>query len=933
MDEREQLEQAIAALEAQRATLGDAVVDVALGPMREKLAAMRSPPGVAGAGGLRGERKPVTAVLVDVKGSTDLAEQLEMEVWVEMMNDLFKLLGKEIYRFGGEINQYRGDGLLAFFGAAEVHEDDPERAVLAAMAMLDAVKPYADAVAARDGVDLRLRVGVNTGEVVVTEVGEAQQHSEGTAMGRAIALAARMESSAEPGTVLVSENTYRLVPTQFEWQALGRIQVKGIHQPVTVYRPLAHYPSAKRRGFSGVEVPMVGRQREFAALQEAVQRLGTGHGGVVTIVGEAGLGKSRLVAELRRYVEGGRPKTSPNAKEMQWVEGHCASYSMSSAFWLWAEILRNVLGVTMETSTVQVRETLRDYVQGLCPNNGAETLFAHLARLMSLPLEDDDKDPLQGTGREGLKQGVFQAVERWVALTAQACPLILVCEDLHWADPTSLELLTHLLPLADHVPVLFICVSRPVDVGRIVCNPRLPPNNCFDIALTPLSVNDSESLLYALLQGLKALAAEAPRPTAAQVFTRVLEQAEGNPFYLEELVRTLMEEGVIRHEPGTGGWQVTRDVAEIAMPDTLHGVLMARIDHLPAETKRVLQLASVIGRAFQPRVLAELGSVSDLGLDEHLYVLQAMDLIREGTRGPETAPSPGDRDFAYRFKHHLTQQAAYNSLLHKERRVFHRQVAETLKRLFPDRMWENADLLAHHWQQAGESKHAIPHLIRAGRRAMMHLAHVEARAHLQRARTLAQEAGLMLAEAEALEQLAEAGRYRGDYADAKAHIQEALSIYRTFSNRRREAKLLGDLGRFARLEGDYAEAEARYTQMLELARLTRSWADEAKALSNLGTLCRNRGAYAEALAHFERSLRLSRAMKHEEGQRIGLSNVGTLYRILGKYDEAEACFAEAEQSLSRRFNHSGAQRWGQAILLNYKAALAHDRGDDEQAHT
>jgi class 3 adenylate cyclase len=248
-----------------------------------------------------GERRVVTAILADVKGSTALAEQIDTEDWVEIMDRVFQVLGAEIYRYGGEVDQFRGDGLVAFFGLATAHEDDPERALLAALAMQDAVKVYAAELAEREGIALSLRIGVNTGEVIAATVGE-RHHREATAMGRAVALADRMEKACEPGTVLVAEDTYRLVAPLFEWQALGEIAAKGVSQPLDVYRPLAHKATTtKGRGIEGLESPLVGRDTELHALEEAIDQLKSGVGGIVTVVGEAGIGKSRLVVEVRKW--------------------------------------------------------------------------------------------------------------------------------------------------------------------------------------------------------------------------------------------------------------------------------------------------------------------------------------------------------------------------------------------------------------------------------------------------------------------------------------------------------------------------------------------------------------------------------------------------------------------------------------------------------
>ena len=253
---------------------------------------------------LEGERRLATVILTDVKGSTDLLEQIGSEAWVEIMNHVLHILETEVYRLGGEVDQFRGDGLVAFFGAKSAHEDDPERAVLAGLAMQQALKPYAAELAEQEGIDLQLRVGINTGEVIVASVGDSRQHSEDTAMGAGLALAARMETAAEPGTVLVSDNTYRLVESQFEWEPLGETTVKGVSQPVAVYRPLAPRPDADqmpRLQTYGLSIPLIGREVEFRTLKGCVEDLYDGRGGIVMVTGDKGLGKSFLVAEVRHH--------------------------------------------------------------------------------------------------------------------------------------------------------------------------------------------------------------------------------------------------------------------------------------------------------------------------------------------------------------------------------------------------------------------------------------------------------------------------------------------------------------------------------------------------------------------------------------------------------------------------------------------------------
>jgi class 3 adenylate cyclase len=695
---------------------------------------------------LDGERRWATVILADVKGSTALAEKVDVEAWVEIMNRVFQILGDEIYAYDGQIDQFRGDGLVAFFGVPVAHEDDAERAVLAALAMQDAVQGYAAELSDQEGIELLLRVGVNTGEVIAAQVGDSRRHSEDTAMGRAIALAARMESAAEPGTVLVSEQTYRLVAPMFEWQALGEVAAKGFSQPVAVYRPLAHKAiSGKGRGIAGLESPLVGRDAELQALREALDRLRTGIGGIATVVGEAGIGKSRLVTEVRRTADrepqaiDRRPTTADGG--LAWVEGRCLSYATNVAYHPWLDILHGWLGLAPDASPADVGAMLRERVRVLC-GDCVDEVYPYLGRMMALPLEEEVEVRLRGLDAESQRFLTFGAVETALARSAEARPLVVVLEDLHWADPTSLVLLEQLLALTDRVPLLFVCILRPERAHGcwqvVEAAARDYGHYHTDVRLKPLSAAESATLVGNLLH-VEALPQE--------LRERILEHAEGNPFYVEEILRSLIDEGIVVHDeitdPSTGlrastpehsgvgrasRWRATREVADIPIPDTLHGVIAARIDRLPAEVKRVLQLASVVGRIFTYPVLAAIGAGSPL--DAHLVALERAQLIRARARLPE-------REYA--FKHVLTQEAAYGGLLRRERRTAHRRAAEALERLYPERVEEQLGLLAYHWEGAGARERAVGYLRRAGERAAAQFANEEAVEYLSSALALVPE--------------------------------------------------------------------------------------------------------------------------------------------------------------------------------------------------
>jgi ABC-type oligopeptide transport system substrate-binding subunit/class 3 adenylate cyclase len=670
-------------------------------------------------GQVTAERRMVTILFSDVKGSTAMAEDLDPEDVMEIMDGAFDVLIEPVYRYEGTLARLMGDAVLAFFGAPIAHEDDPERAIRAALDIIEGAKQYAAELEQERGITgFNVRVGIHTGLVVVGEVG-SDLRVEYTAMGDAINLAARMESAAQPGTVLISEDTHKLIAPLFETEALGPVQVKGKAQPVPVYRVLAAKEvPGKVRGIAGLESPLVGREAEFAALQEAVERLEAGVGGVVTLVGEAGLGKSRLVAEIRRV---GASHDLP----LLWVEGRCLSYGSSIAYLLWLDVLRGLLGVTLEDAPQAVREQLRERVQAACPEH-FDDVYPYLARLMSLPLADDLASTLDDMSARDLKAHTFQAVQTLIECAAKQQPLVLVCEDLHWADPTSIELLEQVLALTEQATLLLLCVFRPVKehacwrFRELAAQTHLDRHT--DLLLEPLSAAESQALVANLLR-IEEL------PDALR--ERILSRAEGNPFYVEEVVRSLIDRGAIVRDEATGRWSATREVADIPIPDTLQGVLMARIDRLREDTKRVLQMASVIGRIFLYRVLAAIAE-EERRLGEHLLTLQYQEMIRERARIPE---------LEYIFKHDLTREAAYNGLLKKERRVFHRQVAEALERLLPERVEERPGLLAYHWERAGDAEKAVHYLQRAGDEARVMYSPTEAIDYYHRALAFLREQG------------------------------------------------------------------------------------------------------------------------------------------------------------------------------------------------
>ncbi len=958
MDEREQLEQGITALEAQRNTLGDAVVDSMIKAAREKLSLLKKAKKSANAARkgdrrlhlnpneLQGERRQVTVVIVDVKGSTTILEQIGTEAWVKLMNRTFQILETEIYRFGGEVDQFRGDGLVAFFGATTTHEDDPERAVLASLAMQRSIKRFATELHKHQDIDLQLRIGINTGQVIVTNIGDEAQHNEDTAMGEAITLAARMETAAEPGTILATDHTYRLTQSQFTWESLGKVQVRGLSVPLAVYKPLtSKMPTSKMRGIAGLKSPMIGRETEFEAVCQAIARLRNGAGGIVNIVGEAGLGKSRLVAEAHDA----EVKARPADTRPRWVEGRCRSYGGSMAYLLWLDVLRALLSVKLDDSAQHVLNKLRQQVQRIkqfdhpYPERIGK-IYPYLGHLMSLPLETDAEASMDDLEGERLKRGTFRAIETLIEGMARQRPLVIVCEDLHWADPTSLELLERLLKLTDRVPLLFVCVLRPEieHGGQLVkrITAQQTSQNRTNLWLVPLSSAETEALIENLLQ-----AGEIP----PQLKARILNHAEGNPFYVEEIIRSLMDRGVVVQEAQTGQWKVTDEVVNITLPPTLYGILMARIDRLPEAARRVLQIASVIGRIFRYRILQRV-TENTRHLDRILGLLQREDLIR---------PRAGTPEVEYIFKHHFIQEVAYNSMLKHEQQTFHRRVARALEQTFPEQTEEQIGLLAHHWDQAEQPHKAIAYSVRAGAQAAAQFANAEAVNYYSRALTLITEntvqrykillareklydlLGARARQAQDLKTLevlaetlnspkrqAEVALRRAHYAEAIedydteiASAQTAISLARVARDTNSEAAGYLMWGRALFYQGAHRAAQGRLYQALTLCQGLPKV--EADTLRSLGMVAFD---LDEARDYQDQALHIYRKIGDRRGEWAALHNLSEVALYQGNYTGARE-YCERALLICREIG----DRQGESIVLQMLGYIFMDQGDYERA--
>jgi ABC-type oligopeptide transport system substrate-binding subunit/class 3 adenylate cyclase len=660
---------------------------------------------------IEGERKPVTIVFTDIVGSTAIAEKLDPEVWKEIVAGAHKRVGEAVYRYEGTIAQLLGDGVLAFFGAPITHEDDPIRAARAAMDIQESVRAYAQELGSTVD-DFQMRIGINTGTVVIGEIG-TDMHVEYLAIGDAVNVAARLQSAAEPGKVVVSDACAKLVSATFELKDLGEITVKGKTEPLHAFELIRVKAEPETgRGLEGLPTPYVGRTQEVEKLQSSLLSLCAGHGQIVTVMGDAGIGKTRLLDEVKDITCedcGEDQTTSISPASIRWLEGRALSYGGSLSYWTITQLLLADLGLSDGAPQVEIIVALRRRVKELFGEEKADEVLPYLAHLLGLKGETEIEEHIQSLDGETIKKRTLDTVRDYFGHVADERPTVIVFEDMHWADPSSLEALGGLLALTDRVPLMILMLMR-IDRDHGSWGVKIKaetdfPHRTTEIHLHRLTKDDSSILLEQLL-------GEAELP--AEIQQTIMERSEGNPFYLEEVIRHLMEQDLIVQDEQ--GWRATEALEAMSIPDTLQGVLLARIDRLEEDVRRTLQMASVIGQSFLYRIL-EMISEAEMHLDTHLSQLQRVDLVREKARIPE---------LEYIFKHALTQEAAYNSLLHERRKVFHLKVGEALEELFPDRVDEFSGLMAYHFEAAEAKDKAVDHLQRAGDQARLDYAHQEA---------------------------------------------------------------------------------------------------------------------------------------------------------------------------------------------------------------
>ena len=816
---------------------------------------------------MQGERRTVTVLFCDVAGSTAMAEQLDPEEWAEIMNDAFGYLTGPVERYGGTVARLMGDAILAFFGAPTAHEDDPQRAILAGLDILDGVAPFREEIKNEYGLDFNVRIGINTGPVVVGEVG-SDFAGEYTAMGDAVNVAARMEQTAQPGSVQVADNTHALTAPLFDFETLPSIEVKGKAEPVATFRVLGSKAEPGRlRGIEGLSAPLVGRDEEFATLSNVLSELREGRGQIVFMVGEPGLGKSRLIDELRR-----------NWGDAPWIESRGISFDTARPYGQLQQQVRQLFGVREDDTPAALREKLSSSPQGF-----PEDLHVSWGRVMDILMAINPEAGGPQLEGEALKRDLFEEVTGTWRHVAESRPAVVVFDDLHWADPASAELLQHLLELTEEVPILFLCASRPERQSagwRVRQTAETDfPHRYTEVALSPLSGDDSDVLVSSLLT-----VSDLPETLRRTI----MEKTDGNPFFVEEVVRTLIDSGAVVRDESGEHWRAASNIGEISIPENVQSLITARFDSLDEEVRSTLQMASVIGRAFYYRVL-EMVTEETSTLRRQLSTLQRVELIQEAARMPE---------LEYMFRHELTREAAYSSILRRRCRQFHRRVGEAIEEMFADRVEEQASRLAHHFDEGREFDKAILYYTQAADAAARIYANEEAETLYGKALALSAQTPIdrdrlvhlytacgkilqllgrydeAIARFEGLEAL---GRKRGDRAMELAALMSQATVFSTYTSR-----------------FDPARGEVLSKRSLELAKELKDPEAEAKALWNLMLVMTfGEADYALAAEYGEQSIAIARRHDLKEQLAFTLNDISRDYIWAGQRDKAWSVLGES----------------------------------------
>jgi class 3 adenylate cyclase/tetratricopeptide (TPR) repeat protein len=830
---------------------------------------------------LEGERKQVTVLFADLKGSMELLADRDPEEARKLLDPVLERMMEAVHRYEGTVNQVMGDGIMALFGAPLAHEDHAVRACYAALRMQDVVRRYSEELRRAQGVEVQIRVGVNSGEVVVRSIG-SDLRMDYTAVGQTTHLAARMEQLAAPGSIRLTADTLQLAEGFVQVTPLGPVPIKGLGEPVEVFELVGagaartRLEAAARRGLTR----FVGRNAELEQLRDALDRASLGRGQVVAVVGEPGVGKSRLFWELIH---------SHRVHGWLIVQSASVSYGKATAYLPVIELLRGYFAIESRDDPRKIREKVTGKVLTLAPALGPG-VPAFLA-LLDVPVDETSwqaLDPLQR------RQQTLDAVKRLLLRESEVQPLVVVFEDLHWIDGETQTLLDGLVESLPAARLLLLVNYRPeyrhAWGGKTYYR---------QLRIDPLPPESADELLEALLGTDVAL---------GPLKHLLVERTEANPLFLEESVRALVETGALAGE--RGAYRLTGPVAHLTIPATVQAILAARIDRLAPESKRLLQAAAVIGKDVPMPLLLAVADAPEPEVRAELTHLQAAEFLYETRLFP---------DLEYTFKHALTHEVAYGGLLHERQRALHARITEAIERLATERAAEQAERLAHHALRGELWEKAVAYLRQAGLRAMARAAYREAIAHLEQAlgtlRHLPETRETTELTIDIHIDLRNALLPLGDRARMGEHLHEAEGLARALGDQHRLARIATFMVVQCLVSGDYDEAVRFGQEALTIARTLGDRSSEVVATSFLGMTHAARGEFSDAATLLERNVALEDDLRYERFGAPAIQSalsgalLADVLSQLGRFDEAIG-HAEAAVQIAEAAEHPYTLYWG-----------------------
>jgi predicted ATPase/class 3 adenylate cyclase len=943
MGELEQLQQAIAALDAQRAVLGDAVVEAALAPMREKLAVLQS------AREPEQQRKLATVLFMDIAGHTSLTHHLDPEEQMEIIDRALAQMAVPVAQHGGRVVRFQGDGFKAVFGLPTAQENDPDNAIRTALAIQTVAREIAGRLEREHGLPgFTVRVGIATGLVL----GGGGTEGEDTVKGEPVNLAARMESAAKPGTVLIAQNTYQHVRGAFDVQPLAPIQVKGFDDPVPIYQVLNEKSLSfrtRRRGVEGVQTRMVGRDREIGILQDLFSASVEGRRQFATIIGEPGLGKSRLLFELENWIH-----TQP--VKVKIYRGRARLETQRIPYGLLRDLFFTALNIREDDSEAVAAQKLEQGVRKVA-GAGEEDWAPFIGHIIGFHYSDDPRIMGILDDAQQIRDLAFNGAVQFFQSALRIQPALVFLEDIHWADEGSLDFIHQLASLSPTFPLLIVCLAR-----NTLFEFRPSWGDGLDhlrIDLEPLSSSQSWELVSDILQR----APEIP----PEIHEIIVSRAEGNPFYVEEVIKMLIDDGVIL--PGEDRWRVQKDKFIAGkIPATLTGVLQARLDGLPLQERKLLDRASVAGRVFWNDLLTRMKETPEAqegNLQAEIKVvlgkLQGRELVYQHEQSTFSSTPE------YVFKHAVLRDVTYERLLKRLRRNYHLQVAGWLSEHSGDRGEEYAGRIGEHYERGGNLDQAIEWYYKAGKQAQQTFAPEMAKEYYQKALAISEDLSELTEELRALRIELYFGL--GQVLDWLGQYTEAIGVYRrlvraaedldnlvmqarawhgisevqmhrgearsSIESAMKEEKVARSAG--ADLELTKAlwmqawgafrlgEMETAFSLAEQVSKLSKQIEDQSQlgqSLNLLGILEWASGHFPKATEYYQQALDIFRALGNRRRIMLTVNNLGVLSQARGDYEEAYRQYQEAFDSA-----HEIGNRDGEMVYLSNLGGIKVQLGD------